>query len=390
MSVPRAAPSPSAPSPPPSAPSPSAPPGAAAVPFSTRDAVWNLPWQPRRQRPGVLNLKSCELRHPAAAALLDAAARELTTADLMHYPYQQSLLGALGDFHGHTPSGILLTAGSDCAVGLVVDALASGGAGLILHEPAFESWRYYAALRSVPVVGCAALATGEARLDLTGLHATMAGRPPSVVVLTNPASPSGLALTPQEVEETAELAREAGHLLVVDECYGAFTGITHVPLVATSAHLLVLRSYSKTFGLAGARVASVFGSPALTSYLARFRPDSTVSATALALLHALLKEQDRFAEVWRDVRAVRTEFVAEVLAGHPGWSALDPGGNFVTFRTGDRAVPARMTRHLDDHDIRIRPLDDLPGLEACLRVSLADAPTMRKVAALMNDPVAVR
>jgi histidinol-phosphate aminotransferase len=345
------------------------PPGSRAVPFPTRDAVWALPWQPRRQRPGVLNLKSCELRHPAAAELVHAAARELTTADLMHYPYQQALLSALADFHGHTSSGILLTAGSDCAVGLVVDALASAGAGLILHEPAFESWRYYAALRSVPVVGRAALATGSSRQDTTGLHAAMAGHPPAVVVLTNPASPSGLALTPQDIRETAGLARTHGHVLVVDECYGAFTGITHVPLVPDFPQLLVLCSYSKTFGLAGARVASVFGSPALTSYLSRFRPDSTVSATALA---------------------IRAEFVTEVLAGHPGWSALDPGGNFVTFRTGDRTEPARMTRHLDDHDIRIRPLDDLPGLEGCLRVSLADAPTMRKVAALMNAPVAVR
>ncbi|AZS69610.1 hypothetical protein DDE74_00140 [Streptomyces lydicus] len=371
----------------------SAPPAASladAVPFPTRPAVWGLPWEPRQQRAGVLNLKSCELRHPLAAELVSSAAHRLSAADLMYYPYQQNLVAALSDYQGHEPSGILLTAGSDSAVGLVVDALATGGGSLILHEPTFESWRYYAALRAVPVVGCAALEAGACRLELTRLHRTMADHPPAVVVVTNPASPSGLTLSPEEMAETAERARRAGHLLVVDECYGAFTGITHVPLVASSPHLLVLRSYSKTFGLAGARIASVFGSPALVSYLSRFRPDSTVSSTALALLHTLLGDVDRFAEVWRDVRAIRSDFVREVLAAHPGWSALDPGGNFVTFRTGDRALPVRMTRHLDSHEVRIRPLDDVPGLETCLRVSLADAPTMRKVAALMNDPVAVR
>ncbi|MEU6298694.1 aminotransferase class I/II-fold pyridoxal phosphate-dependent enzyme [Streptomyces erythrochromogenes] len=360
------------------------------APFPTRADVWDLPWEPRRQRSGVLNLKSCELRHPAAAALVAAAADRLTTADLMHYPYQQAVLTALAEYHGHAPSGILLTAGSDSAVGLVVDALATAGAGLILHEPAFESWRYYAALRTVPVLGCAALQAGASALDLAALHRTMADRPPSVVVLTNPASPSGLALSAEEVRDTADRAGRAGHLLVVDECYGAFTGITHVPLVARSPHLLVVRSYSKTFGLAGARVASVFASRALVAYLSRYRPDSTVSATALALLRAALADRDRFSEVWRDVRAVRSAFVREVLAGHPGWGALDPGGNFVTFRTGDRGEPAKMTRHLDGHDVRIRPLDDIAGLEGCLRVSLADAPTMRRVAALMNDPMAVR
>ncbi|MER6840284.1 aminotransferase class I/II-fold pyridoxal phosphate-dependent enzyme [Streptomyces platensis] len=369
---------------------PSAAPHAGAVPFPTRPAVWELPWEPRRQRAGVLNLKSCELRHPVAAELVSAAAHRLGTADLMYYPYQQKLVTALGELHGHDPSGMLLTAGSDSAVGLVVDALATGGGSLILHEPAFESWRYYAALRAVPVVGCAALETGASRLDLAALHRTMADHPPAVVVVTNPASPSGLALSPAEMAETAERARRAGHLLVVDECYGAFCGITHVPLVASSPHLLVLHSYSKTFGLAGARIASVFGPPALVSYLSRFRPDSTVSSTALALLHTLIGNVDGFTDVWRDVRAIRADFAREVLAAHPEWTALVPGGNFVTFRTGDRALPLRMARHLDGHGVRIRPLDDVPGLEGCLRVSLADAPTMRKVAALMNDPVALR
>jgi len=358
------------------------------VPFPTRHAVWELAWEPRRQRAGLLNLKSCELRHPLAESIVSAAARRLTAADLLHYPYQQDLLADLGDYHDTDPAGILLTAGSDSAVGLVVDALASGGGGLILHEPAFESWRYYAALRGVPVVGCPGTAADTARLELAGLHARMAAHPPAVVVLTNPASPSGLALSAADIHETAELAGRAGHLLVVDECYGAFTGITHVPMVASSPHLLVLRSYSKTFGLAGARIASVFGSPALVSYLSRFRPDSTVSATALALLRAVLADRDRFTEVWKDVRAIRSDFVRQVLAGHPGWSALDPGGNYVTFRTGDRDVPELMARHLDRHDIRIRSLDNVPGLEGCLRVSLADAPTMEKVAALMNESVA--
>ncbi|MEW9518193.1 aminotransferase class I/II-fold pyridoxal phosphate-dependent enzyme [Streptomyces tubercidicus] len=371
----------------------SAPPAAScadAVPFPTRPDVWGLPWELRRQRSGVLNLKSCELRHPVAAELVSAAAHRLGTADLMFYPYQQKLVAALSDYQGHEPSGILLTAGSDSAVGLVVDALATGGRSLILHEPAFESWRYYAALRTVPVVSCPTLEAGASRLELTGLHRTMADHPPAVVVVTNPASPSGLALSPDEIAATAERARRAGHLLVIDECYGAFTGINHVPLVASSPHLLVLRSYSKTFGLAGARIASVAGSSALVSYLSRFRPDSTVSSTALALLHTLLADADRFAEVWRDVRAIRAEFVREVLTAHPEWRALDPGGNFVTFRTGDRALPLRMAHHLDSHQVRIRALDEVPGLAGCLRVSLADAPTMRKVAALMNDPVAPR
>ncbi|SDF98707.1 histidinol-phosphate aminotransferase [Sinosporangium album] len=362
---------------------------AADTPFATRREVWGLPWEPRRQRAGVLNLKSCELRHPAAEELVLAAARRLTAADLLHYPYQQALRADLADYHGADPDRILLTAGSDSAVGLIVDALASEGRGLILHEPAFESWRYYAALRGVPVSGCPGLDPDLTGVDLDALHSRMAAHPPAVVVVTNPASPAGLAVPPEQILETADHARRGGHLLVVDECYGAFTGITHVPLVASSPHLLVVRSYSKTFGLAGARIASVFASPALVSYLSRFRPDSTVSSVALALLRAVLADRDRFTEVWNDVRAIRSAFVAQVLAGHPRWRALDPGGNFVTFTTGDRRAPGLVARHLDRRGVRIRSLDGVAGLEGCLRVSLADAATMREVAALMNEPAAL-
>lgn len=207
-----------------------------------------------------------------------------------------------------------------------------------------------------------------------------------MVALTNPASPSGLLVSAEDVTRLADACDRYGHLLVIDECYGAFAGVTHVPLLERFPRLVVVRSYSKSHALAGSRVAAVFAREETTAHLARYRPDSTVSAPALALLRQLLHQHDEFERIWDDVRAIRSRFADAVERAHPGWRRLGPGGNFVTFHTGSRSAPPETARTLLHHGFRVRALTEVPGLEECLRISLAGPDVMDRVAAAIADP----
>jgi len=339
-------------------------------------------WEPRRPYAGILNLKSCELQHPEADRLVLEAAARLSAADLRSYPHQDVILNLLANYHGVSPGYVMLTAGSDGAVGLLVDALARPAGRLVLAEPNFEGWRHYAGLRGVPVTAVTTLSGTPPVGDLTPLADAMAAaRGSAVVSIANPGSPSGLVTDSAEVYRLAELAERHGHLLVVDECFGEFVDVTHAPLLERFDHLVIIHSYSKTFALAGVRIAAVLACPELLDYLTRFRPDSAVSATGVAMLTQMIGHADRFREVWRDVRLIRGHFVAAVLSAHPTWSVLDPGGNFATFSTGRPEIPPALVRHLAEQRIRIRSLTDLPGLRGCVRFSLASDANMHTVAA---------
>ncbi|MFJ8962747.1 aminotransferase class I/II-fold pyridoxal phosphate-dependent enzyme [Lentzea sp. NPDC102401] len=357
----------------------------AATAFPVVPGARGLRRPPRPDTPGLVNLKSCELQHPVADDLVRDAMRDLRAGLVRSYPQQRDLLAALAAYHGVDEPALVLTAGSDLAIGLLVDAFAVAAGGLILPEPSFEAWRYYAALRGVPVAAVPQLTGPPHALDCAPLLAAMRSSPPRVVAVTNPASPSGLLLSRHQVVELAEAAEAHGHLLVVDECYGAYTSTTHVDLLGRFRRLVVVRSYSKSFALAGARIAAVFAHEPIAAQLGAFHPAGPVSGPAIGLLRGLLDRADEFARVWRDVAAIRDDFAARVLRTHPAWSALRPGGNFVTLATGSPDAPVRVAEFLRARGFRIRALDGLPGLTGCLRVSMADAATMSLVAATLAE-----
>lgn len=325
------------------------------------------------------------MQHSAADALVDEVLAGLTARDVRSYPYHWELMGGLADFAGTTVDNVLLTAGSCGAIGLVVDGLAQPAGRLLAQEPIFDSWLHYAALRGVPVTRCAGLAGRPAQVCTDALETAMRSGPPALVAITNPSNPTGLVLPMPRIAELAELAARHGHLLVVDECYGAFTGTDHVPLVGESQNLLVIRSLSKSWAMAGARLATLFGPTELIGYLRRFRTDSPVSAPAVALATGLAARLPRLRAIWVDVTAIRDEFAARVLDDHPQWTALRPGGNFITFDTGVSGGGRSVERALAAQGIRVRSLDDMTGLDGCVRFSLADSDDMARVADVLRD-----
>ncbi|QNP71082.1 aminotransferase class I/II-fold pyridoxal phosphate-dependent enzyme [Streptomyces roseirectus] len=359
--------------------------GSPLVPrFPLRASALAVAHPPRRRFAGV-NLKSCELQHPLADRLVAEALRAVGVVDTRSYPVLAEVRGKLGARYGVGVEGVLVTAGSDSAIGMLVDAFAVPAGRLIVPEPAFEAWEYYARLRGVPVTSVRQLRGQPPRLDNAELFDAVRAHPPSVVALTSPAGLSGLPVPAEEVGFLADVCERYGHLLVVDECYGAYAGVTHTPLLVDHPRLVVVRSHSKSHALAGARIAAVFAGEDIAGHLAAYRPDSTVSGPALALLSELLERTAEFAEVWDDVRAIRDEFADAVEEVRPGWRRLPPGGNFVTFHTGSRDEPARAERALLDAGFRTRALTGVPGLGECLRISLADRPVMRRVVDVLAE-----
>lgn len=353
--------------------------------FPLRGEVFDAHWRPRSDPGAVLNLKSCEMQHPDADRLLAGVLAELGTAHLWRYPHHTGLLARMAELDGVDQDQVLLTAGSCGAIGLVVDGLAQPARRILAQEPVFDSWSYYAALRGVPVTRCAGVLGSPPAPTTAALVTAMRATPPAVVALTNPGNPTGMVFDLEEVAGLAELAAERGHVLVVDECYGAFAGVSHVPLVRRYPNVVVLRSLSKAWALAGARLAVVFGSAPVVDYLRRFRTDSAVSAPAVALALLLSNRMSELRAIWADVAAIRSEFTATVLAGNPQWTALASRANFTTFCTevpgdGDRIAAALAVR-----GVRIRSLDDLPGFGGCLRLSLAARDHLAPVAALLAD-----
>ena len=188
-----------------------------------------------------------------------------------------------------------------------------------------------------------------------------------VLFIANPNNPTGTFVPGPELE--AFLVRVPDHVLVVlDEAYTEYLGEDQrydaIAWLARFPNLLVCRTFSKAYGLAGLRVGYGLGHPAVTDLLNRVRQPFNVGSVALAAAAAALFDSDFLARSYEVNRAG----MAQLTAGFArlGLEWIPSAGNFVTFRAGDGAG---VNRRLLRQGVIVRPIAGY-GMPEWLRVSI--------------------
>ncbi|GAA1972827.1 aminotransferase class I/II-fold pyridoxal phosphate-dependent enzyme [Kitasatospora viridis] len=351
-------------------------------------AAADVPRYVRVRRPGEVNLKTCELLLPSVARFHTAALRTLDAADVLAYPGFEPAYEQVAAHFRVPPETLLLTPGSDPAIALLARAHAPGR--LVLHTPNFEGWERYARLYGLATDAVPPRPDG--RFDTGDLLAALHRGAPALVVLTTPHGHTGQVHDAAELTALARGVAEHGSLLVLDTCYLAFTegGEELVRPLLGQPHVVRVNGFSKSHGLAGARVAALVAHPETADYLARFNPESPLSGTALALLRAALADPAFFAATWAEVRRLRELLAEQVVKALPGWRARPSGANFVAFDAVDRAAADAAYSGLMDRHIRTRNLSGLPGTPAAARIAVADEPVIARVAAALAETAGAR
>ena len=252
---------------------------------------------------------------------------------------------------------VMCGCGSDDVLGAALSALAAPGDRIAIPEPTF---------RMVPVFARASrleIATTAPRADLSlDVDAVLAARP-RVVYVCSPNNPTGLTVPRLDLER---VIAESDATVIVDEAYVEFDGATVVDLIATHPRLLVVRTFSKAFGLAALRVGYGAGSAELISTIAAVRGPFQVNALAGRAAIAVLEHD---LEWVRDMaaRAVgsRETFIGEVEA--LGFPCYPSRANFVLVPVADAAAAAAAMRA---EGVVVRAFASLPGVGDALRITV--------------------
>lgn len=187
---------------------------------------------------------------------------------------------------------------------------------------------------------------------------------PAIVFLTSPNNPTG-NLIPAEV--VAKVCRAGDWLVVVDEAYGEFSGETSLALVSGYKNLAVVKTFSKAFRLAAARVGYVVADQGIISGLVKVKLPynlNTLSQVAAAAAW------DRREAVLAAVETIKVERdrLFRALSEWPGLTAYPSRANFILFRTetdADEVFDRLITKQ-----VQIRNFNGKPGLDNCLRVTI--------------------
>ena len=314
-----------------------------------------------------------------------ALAARSAAAGPARYPDPESaeLRAALGALHGIDPARIVCGTGSDELLNLAAQAFAGPGDEVIYVRYGFAVYDIAARRCGADVVVAPDADFGT---DVDALLGCVTERT-RVVFLANPNNPTGSFLP------RAELARLhaglPGHvLLVLDQAYAEYVDAADddggLALAAEHANVLVTRTFSKIYGLAGERIGWGTGAPGLIDALGRIRGPFNVTASAQAAAQAALADQGFVRASREHNRAERARFAEAIGAlGNHGLRALPSEANFVLVLFEGRLTAEAALQALAQAGYAVRHLPS-QGLPQGLRVTIGTAEQMDAVAGVLR------
>jgi len=262
----------------------------------------------------------------------------LGTLALNEYPDTSytMLTSALAAYTGATPEAITVGAGADEILDLLAKAYVGAGDPVVLSRPTYAMFRIVSEM-----AGGRVDAVPAAGLDLDQDRFLQRSRHARLTWLCNPNNPTGELLLVAFIERLAEASPG---VVAVDEAYFEFSAVTAAGLVARFPNLVVVRTLSKAFGLAGVRVGYALAGPRIGAALRRVRPPGSISVVSEALGTHALRDLDGMRERVSRIVANR-EMLSRGLTAL-GLSVHPAAGNFLLVHTGDGAAAWLLRRGL--------------------------------------------
>ncbi|PSQ64595.1 MAG: histidinol-phosphate transaminase [Bacteroidetes bacterium QH_2_64_74] len=286
--------------------------------------------------------------------------------EVNRYPTEQPerLRRALAEHDGVEPEQIIVGNGSNELTYTFGLAFLDPGAPVVLPRPMFSLYDKVARLQDADLTSVPP--RDDLGFDAEALAAAVAKTDAALTVLATPNNPTGLAMTLDEIERV--VAASPG-FVVVDEAYVEFnTEGTAAELLDRHPNLIILRTLSKAFGLAGIRIGYLIAHPAVVRELMKarlpFMVDRFAAQTALAVLQRWDLVEDRVRRMQASIKDVTDALQSRRM---PGVEVVPSQANFVIFTT---PAPAdALQDRLADHGVLVRNMGGYPELEGYLRVS---------------------
>jgi histidinol-phosphate aminotransferase len=279
------------------------------------------------------------------------------------------LRGRLAEYASRPVEQVLPYNGCDVAIDSAVRVFASRGDRVTACAPCYD--RFRACAQNAGLAVTHALSDDPYRTNVGRLLDAIDGTT-RLVYISNPNNPTGRVYTLDEV--AVILTRLSGGVLLLDETYFEFAGMTVASLIDRFDNLIVLRSFSKAFGLAGARCGYTLGADRVTQALRRIWTGRDVNAMAQVAAVAALDDlpyMQRYVDEVTDARSWLVDALVSL-----GFEARGTPANFVLLRV---TQPAQFLARLRAEGIVIRDRSELPQLAGMVRVSVGTFEQCRRV-----------
>ena len=318
--------------------------------------------QPRAK--SVVKLNTNENPYPPSPKCR-AALRAFDYARLRRYPDPNcsELCAEIARLNGTTPERVFVGNGSDEILALAAKCFVEDDETIGSLDPSYSLYKTLAAIRNV---------------KWTGLDVTTST---SLFLLTNPNAPTGEFREPSEI---AAFAKKFRGVVIVDEAYGDFARANCMSLATAEANrnLIAMRTFSKSYSLAGLRVGYCVGPRDLIRAMYKVKDSYNVDALAQTVALAAIRDQDWMRKNAAKVIRSRTRLSAALEKR--GWDVLPSEANFVFARPPAPAKAADIFARLRERNIFVRYFPG-PKTGDRLRVTVGTEPEMKTLLKALDE-----
>jgi histidinol-phosphate aminotransferase len=323
---------------------------------------------PAEGRLNKLRLDFNENTSGCGAAVLRAM-RKLTAKQVAMYPEYDTSTRRIAAYFGVVEQELLLTNGGDDALRVFFDAFVESGSYILICEPTFPMYRYYAEIFGARI---ATLRYGpEMEFPLNEFISALRKKP-RVVFIANPNNPTGTLLQQHAIKKILLAATNTA--VVIDEAYAEFSGVTVLPWICEYPHLFVTRTFSKAAGLAGLRLGAVMACRKSLSLLRCAMPPFPVNAAALVAAEAAVQERTAMQTYVNQTQRIREWFAGELK--RLSVKTFPSAGNFLLADFGPQGPPLFKKLAVQGILLRERSKEIRPGF---VRITIGTESEMRRV-----------
>ena len=329
-------------------------------------------------RTDVLKLSSNENPYGPSPAAIEAFREAAARMHLYPPTDHAGLRTAIGRVHGIDPEGVICGVGSDELINLICFAYAGPGTEVIQTEHGFAMYRIGAqAAGATPV----SVPERDRRVDVDAIL-DRAGPETRIVFVTNPGNPTGTLVPETELQRLAEGLPDQC-LLVLDGAYVEFAGAYDggARLVEARENVMMLRTFSKAYGLGGLRVGWGYGPQHVIDVLNRIRGPFNLGAPQLAAAEAALGDRAFVERTVSENARLRDWLRGRLEAA--GIAADESHANYLLARFASTEEADAAEARLREDGILVRKVGGY-GLPDALRITVGDEAGCRRVAASLE------
>ncbi len=336
--------------------------------MAVRQAIEQLrPYKPPISgRKGHVRLDFNENTNGPSPVVLDAL-KSLDVTELSGYPDYTDVLEKIAQYRKCAIENLVLTGGIDNALELIYNVYVNPEDTVVFAVPTFSMYEFYADRIGAKVVKVPY--RNDFSYPFDEVMDAITTTAPSLLIVANPNNPTGTGISLEELEKLCKFISDKSPdtMVVVDEAYAEFNGIDSSFLLNKVRNLLVLRTFSKAFGLAGLRIGFIQGNSSQISVLKKASSPYPVNSLACVAVCAALDDVQYVENYVREVRAQKQRLVNELT--QMGMPVVDGQANFILVKFGK--INGWIVKRLQERGILIRDRSSDEMLEGYSRVTVS-------------------